>query len=77
MSDLDVDRLSLKLHGVSRGDAQRLSSLVAQGLAEATVRPRGGVNALQVTVNSLPGTSMQELANQIVANLVGQLGRTL
>jgi hypothetical protein len=77
MPDLMVDRLRLNLEGLSRADAERLATLVAQGLAAAEIGGEGDVQGLQITLAPLPGSTMQSLSEQIVAELVGQINRTI
>jgi hypothetical protein len=77
MPDLMVDRLRLNLEGLSRSDAERLATLVAQGLAAAEIAGDGDIQGLQITLAHLPGSTMQSLSEQIVAELVGQINRTI
>jgi hypothetical protein len=77
MPQLMVDRLRLSLEGVSRADAQRLATLVAQGLAGAEIANEGDIQSLQVSLAPMPGSTMQSLSEQIVAELIGQLNRTI
>jgi hypothetical protein len=77
MPDLMVDRLRLSLEGLSRADAERLATLVAQGLAAAEIAGEGDVQGLQITLAPLPGSTMHTLSEQIVAELVGQINRTI
>ncbi len=77
MPDLMVDRLRLNLEGLSRADAELLAALVAQGLARAEIAGEGDVQGLQITLAPLPGSTMQSLSEQIVAELVGQINRTI
>jgi hypothetical protein len=77
MPELMVDRLRLNLEGLSKADAERLATLVAQGLAGADITGEGDVQSLQITLAPLPGSTMQSLSEQIVAELVGQISRTI
>ena len=77
MPDLMVDRLRLNLEGLSRADAERLATLVAQGLAAAEIGGEGDIQGLQITLAPLPGSTMRSLSEQIVAELVGQINRTI
>jgi hypothetical protein len=76
MPDLTVDRMRLSLEGISPSDAQRLATLVTQGLLRAEIAAEGEIEGLQVRVTPMPGTTMESLSRQIVAELIGQLNRT-
>jgi hypothetical protein len=75
--DLHVDRLTLRLFGVSESDARRLAALIAQDLAAADaptgVAPHG---PLRVDVASQAGESIEDAARRIVAHLILALGRS-
>ena len=77
MPELRIDRLNLRLPGAMQGDARHLAGLVAERLAELNVAPRADLPALQMTLTAVPGTTMQSLSEQIVAQFVRELNRTL
>lgn len=79
MTNLNIDRLTLKLSGLSELEGQRLAQLVTEGLANSDIssyfisdRP-----TLQVTIPSRPNTSVDWLAEQIVTQILQQLNQTL
>ena len=79
MAAIDIDRLSLRLSGISGGDGQRLARLIAEGLAASPIGIEGThhLDTMQVNVTARPGSSMDMLSQQIVADVLRQLERTL
>ena len=79
MSEINIDRLTLRLSGISEHDGQHLSRLIAEGLAAARFGTEGvhHLDAMRVNVTANPGGSMDLLAKQIVADVLRQLERTL
>jgi len=79
MAAINIDRLSLRLSGISGGDGQRLARLIAEGLAASPIGIEGThhLDAMQVNVTARPGSSMDMLSQQIVADVLRQLERTL
>jgi hypothetical protein len=78
MPEINIERLSLSLSGLSEEEGRHLAQLIADGLAEASVSDAApGSDALQSRATVRPGSSMPDLAEQIVADLVRQLNRTL
>jgi len=79
MAAIDIDRLSLRLSGISGSDGQRLARLIAEGLAASPIGIEGThhLDAMQVNVTARPGSSMDMLSQQIVADVLRQLERTL
>jgi hypothetical protein len=78
MNDIRIDRLALKLTGISEDDGRRLAMLITEGLAAASLseaRP-GRAEALQMNLNASATQSLESLSNQIVSELVSQLTRT-
>jgi hypothetical protein len=76
MAEVSVDRLALRVPGLSEHEAARLARLVAEDLA-AAVEPESvrRVATLRVSVRPGPGESLDRLAKQIVAELLRQLER--
>jgi hypothetical protein len=74
MAELNVDRLSLKLTGLSEEQGRRLVRLIAEGLADS---PLGGTTGNQAAVQSKQtvssGMSVEALSDQIVRDLLRQL----
>jgi hypothetical protein len=76
MPQLTIERLSLRLSGLSEGDSRHLAQLIGEGLAEA-LGISGNRKAMQVGINASADSSVQELSDQIVAELVRQLARSV
>jgi hypothetical protein len=78
MSDVSIERLSLHLSGLSEGEGRRLTRLIADGLAAASVpNSTESRDALQSNIKLRSGCSLQEISDQIVADLLGQLERSV
>ena len=77
MPDLNIERLTLRLSGLSEGDGRHLARLIADRLAEASL-PEGtrGRDAMRSNIQAGSGSGLPELADQVVADLVRQLTRT-
>jgi LPS sulfotransferase NodH len=74
MADVSIGRLSLYLSGLSEAEGNRLVRLIAEGLAAAPAATAAtSHDALRSSVNLSPATSMQELADQVVADLLRQM----
>lgn len=76
MPELTIERLSLRLSGLSEGESRHLARLIAEGLAGASGISRNR-DALHAGINATAGSSVEELSDQIVAELVRQLERSL
>lgn len=79
MVEMNIERLTLKLSGISESDGQRLAQLIAQELASATISsasPRH-IDSLRVNATASLGSGMDTLSKQIVAEIVRQLESTL
>jgi hypothetical protein len=80
MADVSIQRLTLKLSGLSAGDGRRLAERIAEGLA-AVALPAGlallEVEKVQVKAAAGAGQSVDQLAGQIVAEIVRQVQRSL
>jgi len=79
MADITIDRLTLRLSGLSESDGQRLAARIAEGLAAAA--PAGGrprhMDALRVNVAAAPGDGVERIAAQVVADILRQIERTI
>ena len=72
---IHIDRLTLRLSGLSEREGRRLAEGIAEGL-EGTAVPTASsrrVANVPVTVRAEPGSSVDRLAEQIVAELLQQL----
>jgi hypothetical protein len=78
MPDVSIERLTLKLSGLSEGEGRRLGERIAEGLA-ATALPTGltllEVEKVRVTAAAGPAASVDQLARQVVAEIVRQVQR--
>jgi hypothetical protein len=78
MPDLSIERLSLHLSGLSEGEGRRLTRLIADGLAAAAVpHTAKSHDAMQSKITPRAGCGLQEISDQIVADLLSQLDRTV
>jgi imidazoleglycerol phosphate dehydratase HisB len=70
MTQLIVDRLSLRMPGSNSDDAKRLSELVAEGLAVHLLTSSGEVEQIEVRVPWLDGTTDEHLADAICKAII-------
>jgi hypothetical protein len=79
MTAINIDRLTLKLSGISEHDGQHLARLIAEGLASSSIAAEGShsLDAMRVNVSTGPGSNVDMLSKQIVAEIVRQLESTL
>jgi hypothetical protein len=76
MGDIRIDRLALQVPGLTAADGRRLALQVAHGLAAAGAAGGGrAVPALRLDMTAAPGAGVDELAEQIVAEVLRQLRR--
>ena len=76
--NLHVDRLTLRLAGISEADGRRLAQLVGERLASATPPAAAGTtDAMRVTVGAQRGEALESMAQRIVAEMLRGLVRTL
>jgi hypothetical protein len=80
MTEISIERLTLKLSGISERDGQRLAQLIAEGLGDhislSSEAPRH-LDSMRVNVAARPGSSLDMLAKQVVADMLRQLERSL
>jgi hypothetical protein len=78
MADLSIERLSLHLSGLSEGEGRRLARRVADGLAAASM-PIGSmdIDSMQSRLTARPGSNLLEISDQIVADLLSRLERSV
>jgi hypothetical protein len=79
MTNLNIDRLTLKLSGLSQDQGQYLARLIAEGLATSEISSHSAHNAptLQLNITAQPNANVDMLANQIVSEVLRQLSQTL
>jgi hypothetical protein len=76
MSAFMIDRLILQVPGLSESDGRRLALQVAQGLGTAgSVGGGRDIPVVHLDLKAKPNTGVDELARQIVAELLQQLRR--
>ena len=72
---ISIERLSLRLSGLSQSDGERLARLVANGLAESWLAesPTREVGAMKVKVQAAAGSNLNRISEQIVNEILRQL----
>jgi len=75
MANIEIDRLTLKLSGLSQGDGERLARLVANGLVEASQSESSSreVPSINVAVQSDGSSNLNRVSAQIVREILRQL----
>ncbi len=79
MTAINIDRLTLKLSGISERDGQHLARLITEGLTTVSIMPEGSyqLDTMRVNITASPGSSVDMLAQQIVAAILRQIEQTL
>jgi hypothetical protein len=79
MTTLTIDRLTLKLSGLSQDQGQHLVRLIAEGLASHEISSDSARDTpnLQLNITAQPNANVDWLANQIVSEVLRQLNSTL
>ena len=79
MTNLTIDRLTLKLSGISQQEGQHLAGLVTNKLAASEISSYSARDApaLQLNINAPPNANVDWLANQIVSEVLRQLNQTI
>jgi hypothetical protein len=79
MPDVTIDRLTLKLGGLSERDGRRLARLVASGLARAWDLDQAAttLQSVRVDLTAHPGAGGDQLSERIVAAIARQLRLSL
>jgi hypothetical protein len=76
--ELRLDRLTLRLSGISAADGNRLAELVGHRLADATPPPTGGSTAAMIiSIAARADDSLDSLAQRIVSEMLRSLARSL
>jgi hypothetical protein len=75
MANLEIERLSLKLSGLSPGDGERLAQLVANALAQSPLAGDSNreMPAMNINLQSTAGSNLNRLSEQIVGEIRRQL----
>jgi hypothetical protein len=75
--ELHVDRLTLRVAGLSERDSARLARLVAEGLAAAAAPGAPiALDQLRVSVTLRPGETLATTAHRIAAEILHAIART-
>ncbi len=76
MNEFCIDRLILRVPGLSESDGRRLALRVAQGLGSAKPMARDReIPAMRLDLKLGPKTGIDEIAKQIVAELLQEVRR--
>ena len=77
MSELSVDRLTLRMSGLSAGEGRRFAALLAECLAQAALPPgaRGGPS-LRLSITAQTGESLESMARKVAAELTAAVARS-
>jgi hypothetical protein len=62
---LAIDRLSLKVAGITEKDGRRLAQLVGEHLAAAPPPADGELGAMRVHLDARPGEALESTAHRI------------
>lgn len=75
---LTIDRLALRVGGISEADGRRLAQLVGDGLAAVRLpATAAAAGAMHLTLDPQPGEALESMAGRIVRAMLGGLARTL
>ena len=79
MTNLIIDRLTLKLSGISQQEGQHLARLVTNKLATSEISGYSARDSpnLQMNITAQSNANVDRLANQIVSEVLRQLNQTL
>jgi hypothetical protein len=77
MPDINIDRMSVTLEGVSTDDGKRLAHLISEKLAAASHRLQGSTQAAAISVSASAGQGIDRIAEKIVEDIVRQLNRSI
>lgn len=70
MSRVHLERLTLRLSGISAADARRLATLVADRLAtDSSLQGERRAERVRLRLESRPGEGLEAMAGRIVAQL--------
>ena len=76
---IQIDRLSLRLTGLSPDDAKAVGKRLSERLSEANLEPSRDVSVprLRHELTAQPGESAEDLADRIAAGLLRSLERSV
>lgn len=73
MAAMKIDKLTLRLTGVSPSDAERLARRIADGLAQASPVAQGNIASLRLHLKS--GDSEDELSSYVARSILERLAQ--
>jgi hypothetical protein len=77
MPGISIDRMTMELTGVSESQARRLAMGIAEGLAAAGLSNMASdVPAMRIDLTASSGIDSDKLAQQVISEILGQLGRS-
>jgi hypothetical protein len=77
MSQVFIDRLTLSVPFMSEAQGRKLAAGIADGLAATSLSWAGGqYPTLRVDVTANAGANPDHLAEQVIAEIIRQIGRT-
>jgi len=77
MPEIQIDRLTLRLSGLSESDGRRLAELIGEGLAAAQFESRNEERGhIESRLTMRPGSDIRGMAEQAVADVIRQLQRS-
>lgn len=76
---ITIDKLTLQLSGLCEDDGRKLARLLAEDLAIVTVPANccPDIHSMNVNITRSPGVSVKTLSQQIIADMLRQLDRTV
>ena len=76
MSEIRIDRLTLQVPGLTPAEGKRLALQVASGIATAGAAGGGrDIPALRLDLTATPAGSVDEMTEQVVAEVLRQVRR--
>jgi len=72
--NLQIDRLALRLTGVSERDARRLAQLVVRSLARSPGHGAASTRSLRLDLSAPDGEPLESLADRIASRVASALG---
>ena len=74
--NIRVERIRLRVSGITREDGRRLAELIGHGLSTASAVGGGGHREdLHVSIDARPGEPLHATADRIAAAVAGSLPR--
>jgi hypothetical protein len=77
MEEIRIERLALKLSGVSQSQGDHLARLITQGLAAAHIDRPGAGTPPSSGADAKDTGDLERLSNRIAAQIIRQIERSL